>query len=205
MKNLLAASTLVLAALAATPSQAAVVNFDDAYSGGVFNPATYYSGSHGLTISGAYLGVVGGNGNGDPGNWNLEGTNGSAFLGAHCFNGTCTQNYKFNVNLSSISMDIGVPGFDWTGSFTTTFLDDSVVVSSLTQSTSSPGDPGNWKTFSFVGNFDEVKLDFSFSSGFAMGVDNIQYTTNDVPEPATLALMGIAIAGLGAARRRKTA
>ena len=54
------------------------INFDDAFAenGNGFNPATYYSG---VSISGTYFGVVGGVGNGDPGNWSLAGSNGSVF------------------------------------------------------------------------------------------------------------------------------
>jgi hypothetical protein len=57
-----------LLTISATCAAAATISFDDAYAASVFNPATYYKALDGVTISGTYTGVIGGVGNGDPGN-----------------------------------------------------------------------------------------------------------------------------------------
>jgi hypothetical protein len=84
-----------------------VIAFDDAYAslGEGGNPATCCS-SEGVTINGSYYGLVGGAGNGDPGNWSLEGTNGSAFLG--CNEGSsCSPTFNLFSHVSEVSLDIG--------------------------------------------------------------------------------------------------
>jgi|GEM_PF-1168079 len=54
------------------------VNFDETYNVvPIGNIANFYSNTHGVSFAGGFL--VGGIGNGDPGNWGIEGTNGSAF------------------------------------------------------------------------------------------------------------------------------
>ena len=80
--RLLITSMLGFGPLAA---QASLIAFDDAWSalGQSGDPGSFYVESDGATISGIYTGLIGGNGNGDPGNWNLEGINGSAFLGCN--------------------------------------------------------------------------------------------------------------------------
>ena len=70
------------------------IAFDDAFAehGNGFNPASYYPG---VSISGTYFGVVGGVGNGDPGNWSLAGSNGSVFLGVNTGTGS-SQTFSFS-------------------------------------------------------------------------------------------------------------
>jgi hypothetical protein len=57
--------------------------------------------------------------------------------------------------------------------------------------------------FFFTGeSFDTIRLT---SNGFAFESDNHAFRTASVPEPGTLALLGLGLMGVGFARRRKTA
>lgn len=211
------AAGILLLILWALPCEAqvnlsTVVAFDDAYSslGESGNPATFYQAS-GVTFSGNYLGIVGGKGNGDPGNWDLFGTNGTAFLGNNSGAGS-----SITINLASavnfISFDVGV-AFGWQISFSAIdYLSGSQVSTfsfSMTD-TSGGNEIGTWQTVTFSGaaTFNKVTLQMlsSNNGGFAYGVDNIRFTP--VPEPAlyatTVGFTALGIAGYFRRQRRAT-
>ena len=207
MKKLFCALALGAAAFAASPASAATIAFDDAYAfgGNNYNPATYYQGSQGVTIGGTYWGVIGGNGNGDPGNWNLAGTNGSAFLG--CNQGSnCSPTFTFANNVATLSLDLGTPGFaGWTVSFTVSALLDGVTVATQNLTRTAAGDPGPWGSVSFNTTLDQIQVTATYGgSAFAFGIDNLVFTNAaPVPEPAALGLVGLGLLGIAAGRRRK--
>jgi hypothetical protein len=48
-----------------------------------------------------------------------------------------------------------------------------------------------------------VRIGSGLSDNFAFHVFAVKAISNEVPEPATLAMVGLGLAGLGLARRRK--
>ncbi|MBT3374776.1 MAG: hypothetical protein HN406_04215, partial [Lentisphaerae bacterium] len=154
--------------------------FDDAYAAGQ-SMNDYYDGP---AFTGGW-GIVVGIGNGDPGNWGLEGTNGSDFWGFNNSSGRAGS-LVYSTDQSSFSMDIsGGSGAGAGSSFLVEFLDDSVVVGSQTVMTEAKND---WQTVSFEGTFDAVQWDRSGGSVWAYGIDNISASTGGGPALGNLIL-----------------
>lgn len=195
-----------LLALGSGTAAAGVIAFDDAYAslddGG--NPATYYS-SEGVTIGGDFFGLAGGIGNGDPGDWSLDGTNGSAFLGCNDGN-SCSPTFTFASPVDQFSLDIGLAN-DWAANFTVSgYLDANLVDSQTLNFTDTGTTGGTWNTFTLNGSVDQVVVSSSFSKGFAYGIDNVQFASGSAaPEPASISLMlfGSVFLGVTALRRYK--
>jgi hypothetical protein len=201
-----AVAAVAIAAFAGS-ANAAPITFDD-FKGRSLE--TFYAASHGVKIE-TNASVWGGNGNGDPGNWNLEGTNGSAFLGCNQGN-NCSTTFSLAAPQNGFAFDIGIAN-NWAATFTVkgylnSVLVDTAALSIANQSVGvSPN--GTWKTASLAGNLDEVVVTSAFSKGFAFGIDNVNAEAGPsaaVPVPAALPLLGAGIAALGlVARKRKPA
>lgn len=58
-----------------------------------------------------------------------------------------------------------------------------------------------WSTYSLSGFDNLVSLDIVGRSVYAFAIDNLVVNGSDVPEPATLALLGLSMAGLGFRRK----
>ena len=146
------------------------INFDDAFAehGNGFNPATYYSG---VSISGTYFGVVGGVGNGDPGNWSLAGSNGSVFLGVNTGPGS-SQTFTFSSLIDYFSIDAGITSGAANSSYSLTAFNGNTQIGNITLNVSS----GTWVKgeFSSIGNFDKVTV-LGLSGTNAWGLDNLKY------------------------------
>ncbi|MDQ1315771.1 MAG: hypothetical protein QG662_1880 [Pseudomonadota bacterium] len=161
-------------------AHADILAFDDAWSanGDTYVPTSYYPG---VTISGDTIGVMGGVSNGDPGNWDLEGTNGPAFLGVNSGVGSATT-FTLSSPVTSFSMDVGLAN-GWNNDFTlTAFLGATPVHSVSFTLTDANGGTGTWHTaaISGVGAFDSVTLTSTSGTGFAWGMDNVVFSSTPV-------------------------
>lgn len=201
----ISAALFAVAGVTATAS-AETITFDEfAYdnSNGTI-PADEYA-ALGVTFMGTDDGSTwGGNSNGDPGNWDLEGTNGAGFSG---YNGQSDgMTLLFAGDITNFSMDTARSNGSSDG--------DSITLegwlNGVLQETVSVffGNINEWATLSITGVFDEVRW-VGAGSGFnPFGVDNINYTFADgqVPIPAALPIFLSGLAALGfRSRRRKQA
>jgi hypothetical protein len=162
----------------------------------------------------AYLGVTvvliqdgstkGGLSNGDPGNWDLEGTNGPTFSG---FNGgDRSATFLFDSPITDFSLDIA-RGNDvehtTPSPYTVTF--SSYLAGSPVQSITLPlGSVNDWQTMilSNPSPIDEVRLQGSPPVQpffYTFGIDNLQW--NPVPEPSSALMLGLGAIGLMRRRR----
>jgi len=184
-------------------ANATLINFEDIYSdlGEESDPGSYYFLSHGVTFSGDYYGVNGGVSNGDVGNWDFDGTNGSAYLGNNRVGGVTTTMSFTNI-ISSISFDLG-ENFDDTNIFSINlFLGSALVDSQNLTVIDNDNGTGTWETFNSSQQFDYITITGQGSSGW--GLDNIEFTTTAVPEPSTLAIFALGLMGLASRRLKKT-
>lgn len=187
--SLAAASSLTLAGVA----NAATITFDE-YAANNNNMAitTLYS-SLGILFSSDNSGTFGGNGNGDPGSWNLLGTNGSAFLGNNGVNNSNSYvtTMTFTSPVASLAFDVSrsngsSPGQSLTASvyLQNIFVDSQIITLN---------EINEWTSVSFgTGAYDKMVLTGSANGFSPYGIDNLQIAA--VPEVETYAML---LAGLG--------
>ena len=202
LKTALVASAFV--PLLAIGASAGTINFEEfaADNSNGPMPASRY----------AYLGVTfnatddgttwGGLSAGDPGNWDIEGTNGATFMG---LNGSSYGlEMSFASSVSNFSLDASRSAGSSSGrSLTVSGYLGATLVDSLTLTF---GLVNDWSTFSLLGVFDRVVLAGSTGTSFnPYGVDNINWdTTSAVPVPGSLPLLLAGLGAVGVLRRRKT-
>lgn len=153
-----------------------------------------YFPTHGVTFVTSDDGSIwGGNSNGNPGSWNLEGTNGPQFLG---FNGNSYgADILFASDISGFMLDVSRSlGSESGDTFTLIGFNngsqvDAVVITLL--------DINEWSTVGLNGSVDQVRLLGNGVAFHPFGVDNLRW----VPSPAGATMAGLClIAGL---RRRR--
>lgn len=199
---LLATATSLL--LAAGAAQATTITFDEF-------PADDANGAFAANRYAA-LGVTfvldddgntrGGLSNGDPGNWDVDGTNGPIFSG---FNETYMAAMLFAGDINGFRLDASRTAGSSDGqTLTVEGYNDGGLVDALTLTL---GDINSWSTFSLAGVFDEVRWQGSTGTGFSpFGIDDINWNEGGVvPEPGTWALMilGFGAAGVALRNRRR--
>lgn len=178
--------------LAAGPASSAVITFDefpaDDNSGAM--PAGRYA-ILGVTFVAADEGATwGGITNGNPGNWELEGTNGPIFSG---FNGgSYSIQMLFVGDIAGFALDVSRSSGSATGdTFTLEGYNNGALVESIAGLALGP--INNWATVSLTQVVDEVRW-FGSGQGFhPFGIDNVQWRdAGRVPEPGILGLLGFA-------------
>jgi len=149
-----------------------VASFDDAWAanGQGSDPSPYYS-AFGVTFDNSDgYGVIGGEGNNDPGNWNIEGSNGPAAWGIW----SGTHSIFFTSPTAAVSVDF-LRGHSDT-SFTV--YGHQVGGGQLTQTISLSG-AYDVETAVFSGLVEEI----SWTNSGTHGVDNIQYESSSTCPP----------------------
>jgi hypothetical protein len=132
---------------------------------------------------------------GDPGNWDLEGSNGPQFLGHNVYGRTGLIEFDWPVMSFKIDAahahDVGVQNLTFRAYDATGLLESVTLPSSV---------PGVWQTISLsAAGITRIE----YSSGQSFALDNMVFAP--VPEPSTLALLSVGSLGLLAYvwRRRK--
>lgn len=189
---------LISCLVAASPmaALAGVINFDDLPNGTVVS--NQYAGV-GATFGSGNFSVIGGLSEGDPGNWGLEGTNGPHFLG---FNGSPSYAQAINwlSDINGFSLDVSRSAGSQAGdTFTLTGLLNGLIVDTETLSLASIN---TWTTVALTGTFDEIQWNGTGSSFHPFGVDNLVFNAAQVPEPGSLALLGLGFVGVLVSIRR---
>jgi len=178
-----------------------VLTFDDipAYEGNniddVLREEYAHWGVH-FNSDNRHSGIVrGGESNGDPGNWDLDGTNGPQFLG-HNSSGRTGQ-IDFDLPMERFQVD-AASGHSPLTNVTFDAYGKNGLLESVTLESSIPGE---WKTISLsVSGI--TRIEYSSPSNF--GLDNMRFTPI-VPEPSTFILLttGLSALGLIVCRRRR--
>lgn len=190
-------------AMGSSPGWAAttIINFEEFVPDNINGPMAANRYSYlGVTFSGTDDGSTwAGIGNGDPGGWSLQGTNGSTFMG---FNG---GSYSLKLNfaslLSQFTLDAARSGGSSSGTGITisAFLNGSLI----STNTAVFGDINRWSTLTLAGSFDEVRITGTGTEFRPFGVDNVVFSDSvaAVPEPATWAMILLGFGFIGGAMR----
>lgn len=191
---------LALSALAATfPASAAIVgtgafssptliDFNGAPNGLIGN---FYSG---LGVSFAHL---------DGGQSYNTGTGGGSSLTATNFStepGFPNGEATFSSLITRVGFYITTNGDDNT---TVYVYNGATLVGSETFDTFGAGSGGSFAGIEFLSGFDRIVIDTFGPINGAFALDDFRFEGSAVPEPGTLAILGLGLAGLAATRRRK--
>jgi len=219
MKSRLTLNAVATALLlvASQPATAVTITFDEFAAGNSNTALTALYAPLGVTFGADNSGTWGGLGQGNPGNWLLEGTNGSAFLGNNGINNSNSfmTSIHFADALSSLSLDVArANGSGPAQAMTASVYQGANLLSSQAIVF---GGVNSWTSVAFAIDGISSVVIASTNGGFApFGIDNLQFATSTnlsstqvspIPEPETYALMiaGLGLLGFVARRRTKNA
>lgn len=197
------ALTLAAGLVMSFGAQAAVtITFDEFPATNINSPITAEYAGLGITFGADNSGTWGGLSAGDPGSWNLEGTNGSAFLGNNGLNNSST--YVTSIFFSSLINNVSFDASRSLGSsdgqtLTVNAYHGATLVASQTITF---GGINSWTPVSFsTAGIDSLILDGSDAGFSPYGIDNLVVA---VPEPEMygMLLAGLGLMGFMASRRR---
>lgn len=121
----------------------------------------------GVTYGTNNAGILPGLSEGDGGNWNLEGTNGSYFVG---YNGPYSDDITFDETVDSASIDVARSNGSSDGTITLEALSGATVVDTDTVVL---GDVNTWSTLTVSGPMDGVRITGDGTDFHPFGVDNL--------------------------------
>lgn len=215
----IAAASLLLAV---QPALAATITFDEFSANNSNSPVTGLYASSGVTFGTDNSGIWNGLSQGDPGNWAIEGSNGSAFLGNNGINNvdSYVTSIYFSTAMSDVSFDVSRSNGSGPGQeLVASAYGGSVLLSSQSILL---GAVNTWTSLVFgIGGISSMIITGSATGFSPFGLDNLQFNgtgntllsgvdfpqtdVTAIPEPETYAML---LAGLGllgfVARRRKS-
>lgn len=202
--------------LAGAPVQASTITFDEfAASNNNAALGAQYA-SLGVTFLGDNSGTWSGLSQGDPGNWGIEGTSVSSFLGNNGFgnHSSYVTTIVFASGMEGASFDIARSNGSRAGQTVVASAFDGLTL--LGSQSILLGAINNWSTIAFgMGGIRSLVITGSTGGFSPYGIDNLRFNepgdetpgqveVTAIPEPGTYAMM---LAGLGllgfTARRRK--
>ncbi len=135
--------------------------------------------------------------NGDPGNWDIDGTNGPAFLG---FNGASYSLIAtFDIPVYDFALDVSRSLGSSAGNVFT--LDGYMYGSPVESYTVTLGPINSWSTIQLTQIVDEVRWNGAGEGYHPYGVDNLNFSP--IPAPGAILLGSIGVSLVGWLRRRR--
>ena len=189
---------LLAATLVAAPAQAAVItlDFDTPETGADLLTAPLVTSAGTITLS-----FDGADGSLEPASIDPDlvaaGGSGNA-LSADLGGAAAVLAFDFDVDVVSVEFVFGGTG----GSFNASVLNEAIVVASFAIPSTGDGAFAGPVTLSSDDGITSLRWFGPYVPASFAAIDNLVITTAEVAEPAPLGLMGLALLGLAAARRR---